>query len=139
MEAWQADLLASEISQSWTRSSIAQDIWRDEIAGLEVRQAQATLKVLRRTSERAPSIIEFHRCYRSLTAHDPTPTTCLLCAGTGWVTDDVRNHPHHWAPENFPVPGTLDNQTIGPEPTCNCNVVVRCRCTNRTSELRATA
>lgn len=144
MKSWEAETLASTIAQSWPNGSIPPDVWADELAELDYRQADATLRDLRRKTGRAPSVADFRAAYLARSAPDPSDPRCPNCDGWGWVTDDPRNHPHHWPgrdtmrppenPDDRHEPANWNRQwTVPPVNhddfgSCNCNVAVPCSC-----------
>lgn len=121
----EAEQLAVRISQSFPNSRMPADIWIEELLGLHERQAETTLKNLRRRLTHAPSIREFVEEYRSLTLDEPGGPTCERCASTGWMADRVSNHPEHWPGDSERRPaGLIDLE----DNWCPCNVVVPCDC-----------
>lgn len=144
MKSWEAETLASVIAQSWPAGSITPDIWAEELAELDHRQADATIRDMRRKTHRAPSVADFRAHYLARTAPTPHDDRCELCGGWGWVTDDPGNHPEHWPgrdtmrpPENgddrhepngWQRQWTVPPVNVNDFGSCNCNVVVPCRC-----------
>jgi hypothetical protein len=117
--------LAVKISQTWPRSSVATDVWEEELADLDRPRAEAALKQMRRTVEHAPSVAAFLSAYRAQSGTAGVyEWNCPKCANTGWVTDE--QHPRHWTgrPEDMPkIP-----PHYGPADGCLCNVVTPCGC-----------
>jgi len=132
-----ASTIAVKLSQAWPRSSIATDVWEEELAPLDRGRAEETVRQLRRTEEHAPSIARFLSAYRNLAGTAPIEWICPTCNNDRWITDLL--HPEHngyWTEKvneegkptrTMPVFKLKDGT---PDPTeCICNIMRPCpRC-----------
>ena len=137
METWQADSLAAVLCRSFPRSSIAADVWAEELGPLDTVRAEEAVRRIRRTFEHPPTIAAVHAVYANLLGSADTATeVCDHCGNTGIITD--TDHPRHWPgrPGTIPTPmGPVDftddagnaHTRIEPTGECACNVATWCR------------
>lgn len=95
--------------------------WTDSLTELHPGPAMGAARELRDTSERTPTIAQYHAIYRrhlaearrTREAERGVPPTCQLCDGTGWtdITDERRHAAHCISSD-----------------TCHCHAAQPCRC-----------
>lgn len=111
MNTDEANEIATQIARIWPNDRINTSAWIEPLQRLEPGPARRTVRDLRDTSDKAPTIAAFIRRHRELN-HVTGPAThrieCDICGGNGWETITVQR-------PNYPIP------TTG---------VIPCRCTN---------
>lgn len=124
----EADALLDLIKGTWSRQTVTDRVWREELKVLRFEQANTTYVRLRRTSKASPTIAAFLEEYTSQAAPGPPAKPCLSCGSTGWLNGpilrkEVPNNPH--------IPGgVLEYSTSEPCPACPLGAQMR-RTSNR--------